>query len=254
MEVLVLSPHLDDAVLSCGGEIRQLTREGVTLRVVTVFAGDPDPEAAEMTFARHQHRLWGSPPLPMALRRAEDMAACAQLGVRPENVVHLSFLDAVYRRTPDGGAMYASDEAIFGDLHIGDEGLDEAILTAIRPLLGERTRILAPAGVGHHVDHLLVRRVADRLHEEGYQVALYEELPYAESPNAFAHRPTWGLVETRVVIHEPDMAAKVRAALYYHTQIPVLYGNRLVLNERLRAHAARHAPPGAPYVERRWVM
>ncbi len=253
MSVVFLSPHPDDAVLSCGGEIWQLTRQGISVRVVTIFAGDPDDEAAELPFARYQHRLWGFPPRPMALRRAEDVAACVQLGLRPEDVVHLPFLDAVYRRTPAGAAMYPSDEALFGDVHPDDAGLDEKIAEALVPLLGGATRIVAPAGVGHHVDHLLVRRAAEQVRQNGHEIVYYEELPYAETPEAYAHRPSLGLVETYVVLHEADMAAKVRAALYHHTQLPVLFGSDMRLNERLRAHAAQHAPPGAPYVERRWV-
>ncbi len=254
MSVVFLSPHPDDVVLSCGGEIWQLARQGVPLRVITIFAGDPDDEAAEMPFARHQHHLWGDPPRPMALRRAEDLAACVQLGLRPEDVVHLSFQDAVYRRTPEGVAMYPSDEALFGHVHPGDEGLDEQIAQALCPLIQEGARLVVPAGVGHHVDHLIVRRAAERLQLEGYEVAFYEELPYAEAPEAFAHRPSQGLIETFVVLHEADMAVKVRAALYYRTQLSLLFGGEMQLNERLRAHAAQHAPPGVPYVERRWVL
>ncbi|WP_366972639.1 PIG-L family deacetylase, partial [Thermoflexus sp.] len=40
----VLSPHPDDAVLSCGGTLYRTARAGIPVRVITVFAGDPrDP-------------------------------------------------------------------------------------------------------------------------------------------------------------------------------------------------------------------
>ncbi|MDQ7030977.1 MAG: PIG-L family deacetylase [Ardenticatenia bacterium] len=122
MEHIFLAPHLDDVVLSCGGQIWQLTQRGHRPWVITVFAGSPAPGAAEFSFARHQHRLWGEPPLPAELRRAEDVAACVRLGVPPERVIHLDFPDAVYRHTPDGQPLYTSDEAIFGPPHPADGG------------------------------------------------------------------------------------------------------------------------------------
>ena len=42
---LYLSPHLDDAALSCGGQIAQATRQGRRVLIVTVMAGDPPMEA-----------------------------------------------------------------------------------------------------------------------------------------------------------------------------------------------------------------
>ncbi|MGH2521295.1 MAG: PIG-L deacetylase family protein, partial [Anaerolineales bacterium] len=40
---LYLSPHFDDAALSCGGTIHQQTRQGERAVVVTVCAGDSPP-------------------------------------------------------------------------------------------------------------------------------------------------------------------------------------------------------------------
>ena len=37
---IYLAPHLDDAVLSCGGQIFERTARGENVLVVTVMAGD----------------------------------------------------------------------------------------------------------------------------------------------------------------------------------------------------------------------
>ncbi len=253
MEHVFLAPHLDDVVLSCGGQIWQLTRRGQKPWVITVFAGLPETGAEAFPFARYQHRLWGTPPLPVELRRAEDVTACVRLGVLPERVIHLDFPDAVYRHTRDGHPLYSSDEAIFGALHPADRGLSRHVADALTPYVGGQDVLLvAPAGVGRHVDHQIVRRAAEHVEALGARLVLYEELPYAEEPESFAHGPVEGWHPCHVPLREGDMAAKIRAALYYQTQIPVLYGDALALGERLRGHAARHAPPGVLYVERRW--
>lgn len=43
--LVVLSPHLDDAVLSLGATIARLSRHGRSVRVVTAFANDPTSRA-----------------------------------------------------------------------------------------------------------------------------------------------------------------------------------------------------------------
>jgi LmbE family N-acetylglucosaminyl deacetylase len=89
-----LSPHLDDAVFSCGGLILRQTNAGDDVQVVTVFTGDP-PVGELTPFAYELHRRWGGEGSPMGLRRAEDLVACGRLGA---SVVHLGLADAVYRR------------------------------------------------------------------------------------------------------------------------------------------------------------
>lgn len=66
--VVVVSPHLDDAVLSLGASIRAATRRGARVDVLTVLAGDP-ASASAGTVSR--------------LRREEDRAACRRIGAQP---------------------------------------------------------------------------------------------------------------------------------------------------------------------------
>ncbi len=56
--MIYLSPHLDDAVYSCGGRIWQDVRRGDTVEIWTIFAGDPAGELSR--FARELHACWGS--------------------------------------------------------------------------------------------------------------------------------------------------------------------------------------------------
>ena len=85
--VVIVSPHLDDAVLGCG----QLMAEwGAT--VVTVFAGNPP---AYPTPQREWDRQSGFAPGDdvMAARRDEDHRALAVLGATPQ---HLEFVEYTY--------------------------------------------------------------------------------------------------------------------------------------------------------------
>src|SRR4051812_34380588 len=86
--LVIVSPHLDDAVLSCA----RLMAVHPGVNVVTVFAGNP-PAYPE------PQRLWdaqsGFAPGDdvMAARRAEDVAALAVLDATP---THLDFIEHSY--------------------------------------------------------------------------------------------------------------------------------------------------------------
>lgn len=84
---LIVSPHLDDAVLSCG----QLLADRANITVATVFAGTPpDPALSTEYDANCGFRNAGS---AINLRRAEDEVAVGSLKGR---VAHLNFLDGQY--------------------------------------------------------------------------------------------------------------------------------------------------------------
>jgi LmbE family N-acetylglucosaminyl deacetylase len=73
--IVVLSPHLDDAVLGCGN----LLAAHPGARVITVFAGAPPTYPDPMTW---WDRLSGftTGDDPLAVRRAEDAGALGELG------------------------------------------------------------------------------------------------------------------------------------------------------------------------------
>ena len=71
---LYLSPHFDDAALSCGGLIRQLVLEDTQVLVATIFAGEPPP-ADISPFAAGMHARWGDVEHSSTVRREEDRKA-----------------------------------------------------------------------------------------------------------------------------------------------------------------------------------
>lgn len=148
-DTVILSPHFDDAVLSCW---HVLAAAGEVL-VVNVFTGEP--RAGTLGW---WDRLAGATDSAVAVRMRleEDSQALALAG---RAAVNLPFLDGQYRRP--------------------DQAPDE-IVEALRGVLVAGTRIYAPAGLGdHHRDHTAVRAAALALHAEGADVALYADLPHA---------------------------------------------------------------------------
>jgi LmbE family N-acetylglucosaminyl deacetylase len=242
-----LSPHLDDAVLSCGGAIHRHKTTGEEVQVITIFAGEPGGEDIS-PFAALQHSYWGNPSRPMPLRRAEDAAALTLLVA---HLQHLDYLDAVYRTAPDGTWLYTQEQALWQGVHAADpmarggmDDLADRLADLIPP--NDRALVCAPLGVGRHVDHEITHRAARRLLGKGYQVAFYEDYPYAERSGALESALVAAGAEgwrgAAIPLDAPDLTAKVAALSYYRSQLSVLFGGADAMPDHVWTFATTRAP------------
>ena len=203
--LVVVSPHLDDAVLSCAGLLA--ARPGA--RVVTTYTAGP-PSWAGLT---DWDRSCGFRPGDdvMAVRKREDLAALAVLAAAP---VWLDVVEGQYAEGADLGEVARR-------LGRGIEALDP-----------EPSVVAVPLGVGHP-DHVRVSDAMLALHEQGVlrgaSWLVYGDLPYAgRSPDLVAAR-TAALAARglRLEPHEAtdpvDTALKTAAVGRYRTQIRPLW-------------------------------
>lgn len=168
--LVILSPHLDDAVLSCW----HLLDSPGDVRVVNVFAGRPPPDAAAGWWDELSGRR--DPGQAVNERVAEDRAALALAGRAP---VNLDFLDRQYRRydQPLAPVVRALRAALApGALVLAPGALGPAL----------HAPIAREAGAEPHPDHVAVRSAALALRSKGFAVALY-----ADFPHAGAGLPAW---------------------------------------------------------------
>ncbi|WP_376099765.1 PIG-L deacetylase family protein [Roseomonas sp. CCTCC AB2023176] len=213
MRAFAISPHLDDAAFSAGGTLAALAREGWDVVVATVFtASVPAPTG----FALACQTDKGLPPEVdyMAIRRAEDEAACAALHARP---VHLPLREAPHRG-------YHSALALFGDLR-SDDTAHLAAAEAITPLLRDMKPdlLLAPQAIGGHVDHILTVRALQLL-DAGIPTLWWADFPYTtrrDTPKRPFAAAMARLPETAL---PTDPAAKHRACAAYTTQLGYQFG------------------------------
>ena len=108
-----LSPHLDDAALSCGGRIYQERQAGLAVLVLTLMAGDPPPEAAETSFVAELHARWelDAASNPVAARRAEDKRALSLLDAHGQAAVGLFAADVVV----ENAGIFHDETSLPGD-------------------------------------------------------------------------------------------------------------------------------------------
>jgi LmbE family N-acetylglucosaminyl deacetylase len=153
-QLVVISPHCDDAVFACG---RMLEAHPGSI-VVTVCAGRP-PADAPLTEWDHAAGFRPGDDV-MGMRRAEDREALTLLAAHP---IWLDFCDSQYGQSP-------SVEAVMNALH--------GVVCAANP-----KTIVLPLGLFHsdhvltHQATLLLRRRHVRLSWFIYADVLYRQLP-----------------------------------------------------------------------------
>lgn len=246
---VVLSPHLDDGPLSCGGSIHRWTSGSESVLVISFMTGDP-PGGPVSPFAAYQHRRWGvSAGEAFATRRAEDAEASEVLGARH---IHLGLPDCIYRGD-ESGAFYTSDEGLFGVVHPADELLVPQLVQRLQDLgdLGPAATVYAPLGLGSHVDHQLVRRAAEVW--AAPQLCYYEDFPYAAANSVGAWEPP---MESHLSpLAQGDMEAKLEAIRCYGSQIEILFGSQAEMQARVLAFGRGLGPgAGAEWAERFWRL
>jgi hypothetical protein len=227
---VILSPHLDDAVFSCW----HLLESPRAIRVVNVFAEPPPPG----TPLPRWDRITGArDPVTRVLKRIEeDREALALAGREPTN---LPFVEAQYR---------------------DDQPTLDEVLPAIREHVAGTSEVCAPAGIGNHSAHLLIRDAALELAGDGLTVSFYADIPYStefgwpawvsdRDPAPFLDvDAAWsealepivraGYEPTAVALDERAQRRKVEAMETYRTQFAALEagGQRRLTHPELVRH------------------
>lgn len=251
ISAIYLSPHLDDAALSCGGQIARLTRRGKRVLAVTVCAGDPPFRAVHSPFVAELHRRWAAQDAVTA-RRAEDLRALQTLQAE---ALYLNLPDCIYRVDPrTGQPLYPNREAIFGNLAEQETFLINQLareLERLEPLWG--AVVYVPLGAGHHVDHQLVRLAAERWGAPGGHLVYYEDYPYAETPAELARALAGSrLIPVVIRLSQQDIQRKIRAVARYKSQLSTFFANTTEMSHRLMAFA-RSKTDQAGLAEQVWT-
>ncbi|VVB86395.1 GlcNAc-PI de-N-acetylase [uncultured archaeon] len=221
---IYLSPHYDDAILSCGGLIYAQCRAGERVGILTLCTSLPD-HVPESALARQYLAAWSKSGDGMANRRVENATVLSNWGVQNWEC---STPDAIFR-TGGGTSYYQSRADLFCEPHIDDAAFLLPVWEEWLQQLADKEKnilLYAPLGVGGHVDHELARRLGQRMGQTGWKVCFYEDYPYVELESdgvkvAQAKFESYKWTSRTVSI---DVQAKIDALRAYHTQIGPVFG------------------------------
>lgn len=221
---MVVSPHLDDAVLSLGSTVAHAVQQGSQVEILTVFSDSPTSQAEAGPWDTQCG--FSTEGEAAAARRAEDLRACSLLGAVPR------WLD-------------------FGDESYDRRGSDEDIYSAVTSAIRGADAVLIPGFPLVHADHARLSSLLLRRGLSCPRVALYGEQPYmftqgtAPTDDNFSPAPTlgttlpWRYVRTR----RAHRRTKYRAARSYRSQLYHLGLARFGLHRMLWREAAQGGEP-----------
>ena len=233
MTWIYLSPHFDDVALSCGGLLWEQSQNKETVEVWTVCAGEI-PSGPLSSFAQSLHARWGTGSGMVEQRRAEDVRSCHHIGAEAR---HFDFPDCIYRRDPDSNAyLYASEEALFGELHPNENALVAQLHEELALEIPAEAQVVAPLAVGGHVDHRLVRAAAQQLE---LQLWYYADYPYIE----YAGETVWAQLEKKehcdFHISEAGLEAWAASIAAHASQVGTFWPEREAMLAAIHAYHRR---------------
>lgn len=230
MSIVVLSPHLDDAILSIAGTLHRLHQSGLVIRVVTLFAGDPERQGPPSAWDAARRLPTASEVF--AARRTEDLEASAALGVEP---VHLDHADDGYLGARDPDAMWEE----------------------LSPHVDAAAAVFVPGAPLAHSDHLYTTMLALERLDRRVPLLFYAEQPYSyrprylmsfvrgRTPRALRHAVGGDLVWQTIRLHDDTRATKASAVRHYVGELKAL-GMRArldsVMERLLPIEKIAHAP------------
>lgn len=235
MDWIYLSPHFDDAALSCGGLIWEQGQTGEFVSIWTVCGGQipPGPLSA---FAMQLHRRWEASreinpasgweagSKMVELRQAEDLESCRLLSADHR---HFDLPDCIYRFTEEAPGRraypYQTREALFGPLHPSETHLVDRLAGELDRTVPAGTQLVCPIGLGNHVDHQLTRIAAERL---GSSLLYYADFPYTRAGESQLRRlAESGWTSRSQPVSPSGLAAWQASIAAYRSQISTFWAD-----------------------------
>jgi LmbE family N-acetylglucosaminyl deacetylase len=242
-----ISPHLDDAVLSCGGAIAAQSALGSRVLVVTLCTAVPTREQLG-PLAEEFHGDWNlAHDDAVTVRLREDLLAMELVGA---DCLWVGMLDSIYRLP----FAYDTRERLFGTPRADDPLYQElrSFIPALRQQLPQAT-FYAPLAIGYHVDHQITYTVANEC--GGPMLAFYEDIYYVLIAGELERRMAdlAGHVIPRTIDISTTLRSKIGAIDAYASQVPELFGGSEAMAQQITEFAERRHSDVGRYAERIWV-
>lgn len=191
---LFVSPHLDDAIFSAGGIMYELNKSGNKITVLNVFTKVPTTKPSLSANAFIKQCGYKSANELYAQRAIEDNDALKQVGA---NIINANFTEALWREKskssklgefiPEFNLIYPTYRWHIkrGEVKTEDKNTINELSMLITNLDNNEhfDIIFAPAGVGNHIDHLVVKKAVEEIKNKN--VIFWEDYPYALKEDSF---------------------------------------------------------------------
>lgn len=221
IKCIFISPHYDDALLSCWSLISQLSGK-TDITIINVFT---QSNKGPYTFSAKKHLKDAGHKDATVLseeREKEDSKAFRTFSV---NRINLGLEEAIFRRKKQSflGKFLPELDHLYPvyRFHVeknivpADYALAQ-LNEKLKSFVDTKTLVFAPYAIGNHVDHQTVRKVSEKLFSN---VILYSDFPY----NARLHVYGKALKKGATYKLLPDLDEKTKVLKKYKTQFLGLF-------------------------------
>ena len=221
-KVLIISPHLDDAVLSCGDLIDKLVNEKYSVDVITIFSKEMKKSQLSSAAIKFHNNCF-LPDNPMKQRKQEDKLAHEYLKC---NSYYMELPECLYRKYktkflyPDLDNIYHLDK--------DDSKIIKKIEKGLIKIINNYDYILAPLGLGGHADHIASNKAVNNIMQEiKGKLYFYEEVAYVCYYYRENSVSNWGesLKYKLIELSEQNFNNKIQSILLYRSQLNILWNN-----------------------------
>ncbi len=235
-KVLILSPHLDDSVLSCGDLIYKYVNNGDVVDVLTIFSGSEKKENLSEA-AKQFHSNCFLDENSMIVRKIEDKKAHKLLGC---NSLYLDKLECLYRKDKLG-YLYPDLNDIYHLEYERDDDNIDLLTKELNNIIINYDIIYAPMGLGNHADHLFVNEAIKRANIKN-NLYFYEEVAYVCYYYRENDKSNWGknMKYKLISINDNEYNKKIEAILLYRSQLRVLWENRIQFENDLEKFSYKY--------------
>jgi len=220
-EFIFISPHLDDAVLSCGVLLWELKNLKKDIMILTVFT-----EGGSRPYSPPAKKFLKKCGYINALKLFEDRKKEDKDTVRFYNgrFIHLGFVDAAWRKDENERNIYKNERILFsGEIVKHDRKLIDKITQKISSLIpkDKHTIVFAPLGVGGHVDHMIVGVAVKDL---SCPRIFWEDFPYNTNKNSVERFFSQNrILRLSFELDAEDFSKKEKAIKMYKSQAKPLF-------------------------------
>lgn len=215
-DIVIFSPHLDDAALNLSDHVYRWKKAGRTIEIVSVFTSFGrniiSEDAKKYTGIRG-----GSTVMFEQHRKNEDKRAMKLLGTGWQ---HLGFVDGGFRQQ-NATLIYKNFKSLFsGHISTRDKDVTSRLMNIMKDYINAHS-VLIPLGVGNHADHLIVKKAAEKTFPH-LKLQYYVEYPYALDLKNWRLTHAFQICLLRKSIAKYSMA-KDSVLRCYSSQLPNLF-------------------------------
>lgn len=172
-QIIVLSPHLDDAALSCFDHIT-LWRSNYSVTVFTIFSSFESKCVADYSNSII-NKLNVSVNEYELLRKKEDEEFFNKIGLKQ---YMLNFVDGGFRFHKQSPLYKTPADLFSGKIVYQDHQIKNKLKIILSRVDKYAERVVIPAAIGSHADHIIVKEAAEET-IQSEKITYFCDYPYA---------------------------------------------------------------------------